>query len=59
MRVPRVEMEDVEAVIPHTVSADGRISGLKEYAGRRVFVVVGGAEKSSSRTSKRKGGERS
>lgn len=40
MSVPRVELEDVEALIPLTVSAGGRVSGLTEYVGRKVIIIV-------------------
>lgn len=40
MGIPRVELEDVEALLPHTVSSGGRISGLTDYEGRKVIVVV-------------------
>lgn len=33
-------MEDVEAIIPMTVGDGGRISGLTDYIGCRVLVVV-------------------
>lgn len=38
--VPRVELEDVEALIPLTVAPGGRITGLTDFVGRKVLVVV-------------------
>lgn len=35
-----VTIQDAEAVIETTVSKDGRIYGLKKFAGRSVKVVV-------------------
>lgn len=40
MSVKRVELEDVDAVVPARIGSDGRISGLGEFAGRRALVVV-------------------
>lgn len=38
--IPRLEMENIEAVIPLRVGKDGRVSGLTQFAGLQVFVVV-------------------
>lgn len=51
----RLEMEGVEAVIPLTVAAGGRVSGLSEYVGRRVIVVVPAEEPEPPLPKKRKG----
>lgn len=57
MTVPRVEMEDVEAIIPMTVKS-GRVNGLTEYEGRRVLIVVTGdtEPKPSRKRGSQKGG---
>lgn len=55
MTVPRVELEDVEALIPMTVGPQGRISGLTDYVGRRIIVVVPADEKTPRKTRGTKG----
>ena len=55
MPVPRLEMENIEAVIPLTVGPNGRVSGLTDYIGKRVLVVVPADEPAPRRT--RKGGK--
>lgn len=40
MPVPRLELQDVEAVVTREVGEGGRISGLSEYIGLKVLVVV-------------------
>lgn len=52
--VPRLEMENVEAVIPLLVGPGGRISGLTDYVGKRVLVVVP-ADEPASRAARRGG----
>lgn len=49
MSVPRVELEDVEALIPLKVGPGGRISGLTLYEGRQVIVVVPAQERKPRR----------
>jgi hypothetical protein len=36
----KIELENVDQIIDATVSGDGRIYGLKKYAGRKAKVVV-------------------
>lgn len=38
--VPRLELENVEAVLTLEVAKGGRISGLTDYVGCRVLVIV-------------------
>jgi len=54
--VPRLEMENIEAVIPLTVGPGGRISGLTDYVGQRVLVVVPAEEPAPRRTRRGSGG---
>lgn len=36
----RLEISDVEAMIEKTVSEDGKIWGLKEWADKKVLIVI-------------------
>jgi hypothetical protein len=38
--VPRLELENIEAVVTRRVLSGGRVSGLSEYEGRDVLVIV-------------------
>lgn len=53
--VPRVELEDIEALIPLTVAPGGRVTGLGDFVGRKVLVVVLTEPKKRSR----RGGDQS
>jgi len=36
----KVEIDHVEEMIEKTVTKDGKIGGLKKYAGKKVIVII-------------------
>ncbi len=41
----KVEIDNVEEMIEKTVTKDGKVGGLKKYAGKQIIVVVPKTEK--------------
>jgi len=38
--MPKIEIENAEAMLEKEVSEQGRVSGLKQWLGKKVIVVV-------------------
>jgi hypothetical protein len=36
----KLEIDDIEAMVEKTVSEDGKIWGLKEWANRKVIILI-------------------
>jgi len=36
----RIEISDVEAMFEKTVNKDGKIWGLKDWANKKVFIII-------------------